>query len=82
MAAASRWVLRRNQILQGQKMSAQHVSGLRSASEALHTELVAITDSVVVNDLRSADVRAGYWLVDDPPLSTILNWIRSQHYSS
>ncbi|KAL2360500.1 hypothetical protein RJZ56_006633 [Blastomyces dermatitidis] len=79
MAAASRWVLRRTQVLQGQKMSAQHVNDLRAASEALHTELADITDNAVVNDLRSADMRSGYWLGEDPSLSTIQSWIRSQN---
>ncbi|OAX81886.1 hypothetical protein ACJ72_03770 [Emergomyces africanus] len=81
MAAASRWVLRRSQALQGQKPSAQNISDSQPASDALHSELAAITDDFVVADLRSADVRAGYWLCEDPPLNTILNWIYSQRYT-
>ncbi|KLJ06603.1 hypothetical protein EMPG_17904 [Blastomyces silverae] len=79
MAAASRWVLRRTQVLQGQKMSAQHVNDLGAASQALLTELADITDNAVVNDLRSADMRSGYWLDEDPSLSGIQSWIRSQN---
>ncbi|OJD17741.1 hypothetical protein AJ78_02207 [Emergomyces pasteurianus Ep9510] len=81
MAAARRWVLRRSQALQGQKPTAQNISDIREASEALNSELAGITDDFVVNDLRSADARAGYWLNEDPPLSTILNWIYSQRYT-
>ncbi|PGH06563.1 hypothetical protein AJ79_06502 [Helicocarpus griseus UAMH5409] len=79
MAAASRWVTNRAQVLQGQKMSAQHVAGLRAVSQTLHSEVAAITDSSVVDNLRTADINAGYWLGDDPSLSTILNWIRTQN---
>ncbi|PGH04064.1 hypothetical protein GX51_03734 [Blastomyces parvus] len=79
MAAARRWVLRRTQLLQGQKLSTQHVNDLRAATEALHSELAGITDNAVVNDLRSADMRAGYWLDEDPSLSAIQSWMSSQN---
>lgn len=41
-------------------------------------ELSEITDNYIINDLRSTDLRAGHWLGDDPTLSTIRSWIRSQ----
>ncbi|KKZ62562.1 hypothetical protein EMCG_02969 [[Emmonsia] crescens] len=47
----------------------------RTDGDYLHQELTGITDNFVINDLLSADIRAGYWLGDDPPLSTILSWI-------
>ncbi|KAK2749316.1 hypothetical protein FQN55_003642 [Onygenales sp. PD_40] len=79
MAAARRWVMNRAQVLQGQKPGARHADSLHAVSEALRSDLAGVTDNHVVNDLRSADVRASHWLNDDPPLSTILNWIRSQN---
>jgi len=42
-------------------------------------ELAAITNERIVNGFRMADQQAGYWLQDDPSLSTLLSWIRS-HY--
>jgi len=40
-------------------------------------ELNTITDERVVSDLRTADYQAGHWLQEDPPLHTVLSWIRS-----
>ncbi|KAL9045739.1 MAG: hypothetical protein Q9214_001270 [Letrouitia sp. 1 TL-2023] len=31
----------------------------------------------IVSELQQADSHAGYWLQEDPPLPTMLNWIRS-----
>ncbi|KAK5063685.1 hypothetical protein LTR69_004391 [Exophiala sideris] len=41
-------------------------------------ELDDITDEHVVNDLRNADRRKGYWLDEDPVLDRMLAWIRMQ----
>lgn len=38
-------------------------------------ELSEVTDQHVFSDLQSADMRAGYWLNEDPPLSTILGFV-------
>lgn len=40
-------------------------------------ELATITDERIVNELRTKDWQAGHWLQEDPPLQTVLNWIRS-----
>lgn len=40
-------------------------------------ELATITDERIVNELRTKDLEAGHWLQEDPPLQTVLNWIRS-----
>lgn len=40
-------------------------------------ELAQITDQYVVSDLRTADLRAGHWIDDDPSLATILRWIQT-----
>ncbi len=100
-AAARRWVMRRTQVLQGQKPNARHTEGLSAANEALRSvrdlsayqgsangqvanpdgllqDLSEVTDTNVMNDLRAADQRAGYWLSEDPPLNKILDWIRSR----
>ncbi|KAL8913373.1 MAG: hypothetical protein Q9172_007303 [Xanthocarpia lactea] len=53
----------------------------RSVTDAVSLsskELAAITDTGIYYDFRQADAQAGYWLHDDPPLASILNWIRSQ----
>ncbi|PGH32573.1 hypothetical protein GX50_04607 [[Emmonsia] crescens] len=75
MAAASRWVFHQAEAFKAPKTESQFANALLAAREALHSELTGITDNFVVNDLLSADMRAGYWLGDDPPLSTILSWI-------
>ncbi|KAL8693962.1 MAG: hypothetical protein Q9218_001320 [Villophora microphyllina] len=75
--AAVRWSNARNLILQGTPHGAQ-ATQLQQASNNLRIELAAVTDARIVNDFRQADTQAGYWLQDDPPLATILNWIRSQ----
>ncbi|KAL8630141.1 hypothetical protein Q9189_004145 [Teloschistes chrysophthalmus] len=92
--AAVRWSNARNAILQGTPHAAQATqqqqtnNNLRIVSAIAATiwltsltalkELAAVTDARIINDFRQADTQAGYWLVDDPPLATILNWIRSQ----
>ncbi|KAI4245818.1 MAG: hypothetical protein L6R40_002346 [Gallowayella cf. fulva] len=76
--AAVRWSIARNAILQSGKPLQQQTVLLQQANTNLRTDLAAITDARIYNDLRQADSQAGYWLEDDPPLATILNWIRSQ----
>ncbi|KAL8726306.1 MAG: hypothetical protein Q9181_006105 [Wetmoreana brouardii] len=66
--AAVRWSNARSALLQ---------AGTPQAAQ-LQQELAAITDTRIIDDFRQADTQAGYWLQDDPPLATILNWIRSQ----
>ncbi|PGH18914.1 hypothetical protein AJ80_04333 [Polytolypa hystricis UAMH7299] len=78
IAAARRWIMGRAQVLHGQKPAAKHTAALKAVDDTLRTELSQITDDHIMNDLRSADVRAGHWLNEDPSLSTILNWIRTQ----
>lgn len=34
------------------------------------------SDQLVALDLREADVRAGYWVDEDPPLPSIQAWIQ------
>ncbi|KAL9598356.1 MAG: hypothetical protein Q9179_003948 [Wetmoreana sp. 5 TL-2023] len=73
--AAVRWSNARNALLQaGIPQAAQ----LQQVNNSLRTELAAITDTRIIDDLQQADTQAGYWLQDDPPLATILNWTRSQ----
>lgn len=49
----------------------------RVEADARVKELSTITDDRVVDDLRTADYQAGHWLQEDPPLYTLLSWIRS-----
>ncbi|KAL8946814.1 MAG: hypothetical protein Q9222_006839 [Ikaeria aurantiellina] len=77
--AAVRWSNARNVILDNGKSPQSQNVLLQQATNSLRAELAAITDVRITSELRQADVQAGYWIQDDPPLATILNWIRSQH---
>ncbi|KAL8763071.1 MAG: hypothetical protein Q9184_001031 [Pyrenodesmia sp. 2 TL-2023] len=75
--AAVRWSNTRNLILQGEQLNQDHAAQFQQADNTLRTELAAITDARIINDFRNADTEAGFWLQDDPPRATILEWIRS-----
>ncbi|KAI4120462.1 MAG: hypothetical protein LQ338_007005 [Usnochroma carphineum] len=75
--AAVRWSNTRNAILQGEQPDQGHAAQLQQANSTLRTELASITDARIINEFRTADTRAGYWLQDDPSRATILDWIRS-----
>ncbi|OJJ61172.1 hypothetical protein ASPSYDRAFT_87725 [Aspergillus sydowii CBS 593.65] len=76
-AAAKRWAMHRDNILQGQRPGPQHAGQIKAVSGTFRQELAQISNQHVVADLRAADVRAGHWLDDDPTLDAILSWIRS-----
>ncbi|KAL2014232.1 hypothetical protein VTN00DRAFT_1757 [Thermoascus crustaceus] len=78
IAAVRRWAINRAHVLRGQKPDACHAPRLQSANDLLREELANVTDQYVVSDLRAADIRAGHWLDEDPSLSIILSYIRSQ----
>ncbi|KAI9778454.1 MAG: hypothetical protein M1839_008100 [Geoglossum umbratile] len=73
--AATRWANSRAVILQGQKPQAGHFPSLQATSEGLRAELAAISDQKVHSDLLTVDYHAGRWIQEDPPLSSILNWV-------
>ncbi|KAJ5887969.1 hypothetical protein N7495_008010 [Penicillium taxi] len=75
-AAAHRWVISRANILRSQRGSPRIEIALKGIDTTLHQELARITDQHVVADLRNADLRAGYWLDDDPSLDVIRHWIQ------
>ncbi|MCJ1265731.1 hypothetical protein MMC22_005611 [Lobaria immixta] len=75
--AAARWVNMRNGILQGQRRHAGHMAALQQADNALRAELATISDERIVSDLRTKDWQAAHWLQEDPPLASLLAWIRS-----
>ncbi|EXJ95608.1 hypothetical protein A1O1_00730 [Capronia coronata CBS 617.96] len=77
-SAAMRWVQMRAQLLHGDKPSQRHLNGLQAVDQRLRQELNQITDDHVINDLRNADRRKGYWLDEDPNLERMLTWIRLQ----
>ncbi|KAK5064552.1 hypothetical protein LTR84_000385 [Exophiala bonariae] len=77
-SAAMRWIQMRAQILKGEAPSPRHANALRAIDNRLHEELNQITDQHVVNDLRNADRRKGYWVDEDPTLERMLSWIRMQ----
>ncbi|KAI9929044.1 hypothetical protein ASPWEDRAFT_169120 [Aspergillus wentii DTO 134E9] len=76
-AAAKRWAIHRASLLRGSRPTADHAAQLKSISESFRREYAQVTDQHVVADLRAADLRAGHWLNDDPPLEVILHWIRA-----
>lgn len=76
-AAATKWINKRNSILQGQKPRNCHIPQLQQADNTLRNDLAAITDSRIINDFRTADQQNRYWLVEDPTLQQILGWIRA-----
>ncbi|KAI4275909.1 MAG: hypothetical protein L6R38_005783 [Xanthoria sp. 2 TBL-2021] len=43
----------------------------------LSKELAAVTDIRIYNEFQQTDSEAGYWLQEDPPLATILDWMRT-----
>lgn len=40
-------------------------------------ELASITDHTIFSDLRQADLRAGLWVSEDPPLAAIQLWLNN-----
>ncbi|KIV96435.1 hypothetical protein PV10_00307 [Exophiala mesophila] len=77
-SSGMRWVQMRARILRGEQPSQKHANALRTADLRLREELNQITDDHVVNDLRNADRRKGYWIDEDPTLERMLSWIRMQ----
>ncbi|CAO1602955.1 hypothetical protein XANCAGTX0491_006550 [Xanthoria calcicola] len=75
--AAVRWSNARNAILQSGKPLQQQAVLLQQATANLHTELAAVTDTRIFNEFWQTDAEAGYWLQEDPPLATILDWLRA-----
>jgi len=73
VAAARRWAIHRSTVLRAPR--ADDASRLREGDIMLQHELMEVTDHYVFSDLQSADMRAGYWLDEDPALSTILGRI-------
>ncbi|KAL1991370.1 hypothetical protein VTN49DRAFT_5362 [Thermomyces lanuginosus] len=78
VAAARRWVTNRTEVLRSPK-SPDTDARLRHVDEILRQELAEITDQFIHADLRKADVRAGHWVDEDPPLAAVMMWINSQH---
>ncbi|KAL8852257.1 MAG: hypothetical protein Q9221_002859 [Calogaya cf. arnoldii] len=79
--AAVRWSNARNSILQSGKPLQQQAVLLQQANANLHTVNThvpsVVTDTRIYNEFLETDSEAGYWLQEDPPLATILNWIRA-----
>ncbi|KZF19035.1 hypothetical protein L228DRAFT_251593 [Xylona heveae TC161] len=75
--AAMRWINSRNAVLQGQKPHAGHAASLRAIDATLRAELNGISDERVLTDIRSADHQNGRWIQEDPPLQSILAWLRN-----
>ncbi|BDD56977.1 hypothetical protein MPDQ_002869 [Monascus purpureus] len=77
IAAAKRWAMNRAVVLRGHRPTGHHSSQLKAVDRTFREELAQITDQHVLADLRAADMRAGYWVNEDPSLNSIIRWIRS-----
>ncbi|KAI0472917.1 hypothetical protein GGR56DRAFT_676964 [Xylariaceae sp. FL0804] len=75
-AAAQRWVLHREQVLQGQRPNSLHRRPLRACDEQLRNELSQITDESVYQEMQSLDLAAGRWTAEDPSLREVRCWLR------
>ncbi|KAE8372477.1 hypothetical protein BDV26DRAFT_285935 [Aspergillus bertholletiae] len=75
VAVATRWAIARQDILRGVQPVIQRTAPLHDARTTFRQEMAQVTDQYVVDDLRAADTRAGYWLEEDPTLPDILGWI-------
>lgn len=49
-------------------------------SALIHQEIINTSDQIVASELRDADVRAGYWVNEDPSLSSIQLWTQSEFW--
>ncbi|CAG8955068.1 hypothetical protein HYFRA_00007082 [Hymenoscyphus fraxineus] len=76
--AAQRWVSWRDSILGGQRPHSGHTSQLASCDAQLRSELAAITDESIYNDLRSSDYGLGRWIQEDPRLRDVQRWVRAR----
>ncbi|CRG85950.1 hypothetical protein PISL3812_02953 [Talaromyces islandicus] len=74
IAAAKRWVIHHNELLRSTPAD-QRAARLRDITQTLQNDLNRITDQSIYSDLRQADVRAGLWVDEDPPLAAISMWI-------
>merc|ERR1712054_466525 len=64
--AAQRWIEWRDQVLQGGRPSSKNRAALHACDLQLRTELAAITDEGVYNDLLTSDMTFGRWTGEDP----------------
>ncbi|KAL9613208.1 MAG: hypothetical protein Q9167_002224 [Letrouitia subvulpina] len=76
--AAIRWSNARSTIFNSRASQQVRSAQLQQTNNALRSELASVTDIRIVSEFQQADSQAGYWLQEDPPLPTILNWIRSR----
>ncbi|KAE8397716.1 hypothetical protein BDV37DRAFT_49560 [Aspergillus pseudonomiae] len=71
-AAATRWLTSRTTVLNSKPKDLAKQLGQIDA--VLDADLDSISDQSVAVTLGKADLKAGYWLEEDPSLPTILSW--------
>ncbi|KAE8168369.1 hypothetical protein BDV40DRAFT_294910 [Aspergillus tamarii] len=76
VAVATRCALARQNILREGRPGMERTASLEAVGNTFRQEMARVTDQYVVDDLRTADTRAGYWTEEDPSLSEVLDWIR------
>ncbi|CAM1500982.1 Fc.00g101440.m01.CDS01 [Cosmosporella sp. VM-42] len=69
-AAAQRWVEYR--------LQSRSTSQLRACDQQLRTELAAITDEVIYNELKASDQVMGRWTAEDPSLRRVMRWLQAR----
>ncbi|MCJ1325541.1 hypothetical protein MMC10_002204 [Thelotrema lepadinum] len=75
--ACMRWVQRRTQVLHGQPPNASNAAALTQLNNTLNTELTAVTDQRVFNELSARDNNACNWMAEMPTLQMIRVYIQS-----
>ncbi|TKA62441.1 hypothetical protein B0A49_10068 [Cryomyces minteri] len=78
VTAAVRWINSRSSVTRGQTATAAHLPALQHVDNTLRAELASITDERVALSLRSQDSAQGKWILEDPSLATIQQWLRAR----
>ncbi|CZT00741.1 uncharacterized protein RAG0_08660 [Rhynchosporium agropyri] len=76
--AAQRWIVWRDQVLQGDSPHAGYQELLSNCDAQLRVELAAITDDSIYSEMRSSDYQMGRWLLEDPSLRHVQRWVRAR----
>ncbi|KAG9252062.1 uncharacterized protein F5Z01DRAFT_247476 [Emericellopsis atlantica] len=76
--AAQRWIEWRDQVLQGGRPSSKTRAALHACDLQLRTELAAITDEDIYNDLLTSDMAFGRWTAEDPSPRAVVRWLRAR----
>lgn len=77
-AAAQRWIEYRAQTLQSGQSPSRIASQLRACDQQLRTEIAAVTDEGIYNELKASDQVMGRWTAEDPSLRRVSRWLQAR----